>query len=100
MIDNLRIPPQVEINHVRARDGQTGTRGLARSSPSSSWKMRRSMLEPSAGGFSTSELTTELAFRRCIGDPSGNVRCPIGDCDVRDVHLMEEKVAVHSYVVV
>ena len=31
MIDNLRIPPQVEINHVRAQDGQTRTRGLARS---------------------------------------------------------------------
>ena len=31
VIDNHRIPPQVEINHVRAQDGQTRTRGLARS---------------------------------------------------------------------
>ena len=27
VIDNLRIPPQVEINHVRAQDDQTRTWG-------------------------------------------------------------------------
>ena len=27
VIDNLRISPQVEINHVRAQDDQTRTRG-------------------------------------------------------------------------